>query len=146
MPTVGVTALNDTSFLPQPNNVETRPEQNSDVSHDMKYEHDEELADMVAREVRRALRDHTPMQANGRSVDTLRRDIGILAILLAMGAQTGMAFYWAGGISRTNEATQKEIEKVSSEQAYQRAQLQLLDGQLKEMKGKQDERDKSGRR
>lgn len=108
----------------------------------------DDLREIVREEIVRSLRDQewrdgtSRPAVNGRAADTLRRDIGILAILLAMMAQTGMGFYWAGGISRSADSLREEVKQVSSEQAYTRAQLQLLDGQLKEMKGKQDERDR----
>lgn len=77
-----------------------------------------------------------------RSADTLRRDIGIFAILLAMMIQTGAAFYWAGGVSRGQESAAKIIEQVQQEQAYTRAQLQLIDGKLQKMEGREAEREK----
>jgi len=105
---------------------------------------DEDLREAISTEVRRALREQYPNGVNAaiRSADTLRRDIGILAILLGMAAQTGMGFYWAGGVSRSQDSLREEVKQVSGEQAYIRAQLQVLDGQFKEMKGKQDERDR----
>src|SRR6185503_10744287 len=78
----------------------------------------------------------------GRSVDTLRRDIGMLAILLGMMIQTGAAFYWAGGISKQIDAQKERFQEIQAEQAYQRAQNQLMDGQMKAEKARQEERDK----
>jgi len=83
------------------------------------------------------------VQTNGqsRSIDTLRRDIGIFAILLGMMLQTGAAFYWAGGVTRGQEAARETIKQVQDEQAYHRAQLQLIDGKLQKIEGRETERE-----
>lgn len=100
--------------------------------------HEDDFRDAIAREVRFALRDQAGNSNTGRSVDTLRRDIGIFAILLGMMVQTGAAFYWAGGVSRTQEANKETMSQIQAEQSYTRAQLQLIDGQLKLIQGKQE--------
>lgn len=105
---------------------------------------DDDISEIVAREVRRALRDlsNTNGQSATRSVDTLRRDIGIFSILLAMMIQTGAAFYWAGGVSRSQESAKETIKQVQDEQAYTRAQLQLIDGKLQKIEGREVERER----
>lgn len=97
---------------------------------------DDRLQAAVAREVRSQMREQS--NSSGRSVDTLRRDIGIFAILLGMMVQTGAAFYWAGGVTRTQESNKETMTQMQQEQSYTRAQLQLIDGQLKLIQGKQD--------
>jgi hypothetical protein len=116
------------------------PENESDTAHievDLMPRDDDDFQTAVAREVRLQMREQTNA-FSGRSVDTLRRDIGIFAILLAMMVQTGAAFYWAGGVSRTQESNKETMVQMQQEQAYTRAQLQLIDGQLKLIQGKQE--------
>jgi hypothetical protein len=128
------------------------PLQNSDESHledDManprrRDDDDDDIGELVAREIRRALRDQA--SANGsnatRSVDTLRRDIGIFAILLGMMVQTGAAFYWAGNVSKGQESAKETIKAIQDEQAYTRAQLQVIDGKLQKIEGREAERER----
>lgn len=99
---------------------------------------DSDLHRLVRQEVRDAIYD----RGNTRSVDTLRRDIGIFAILLAMMVQTGAAFYWAGGVTRGQESQTKTTEQMQQEQAYIRAQLQLIDGKLQKIEGREAERER----
>lgn len=84
--------------------------------------------------------------ASNRSVDTLRRDIGIFAILLAMMVQTGAAFYWAGNVSKGQESAKETIKAIQDEQSYTRAQLQLIDGKLQKIEGRESERERNPRR
>lgn len=84
-----------------------------------------------------------PQANNSRSIDTLRRDIGILAILLGMMVQTGAAFYWAGGVSRSQEAAKEISRQQQEEAAYMRAQLQLIDGKLQKIEGREAERERN---
>lgn len=99
--------------------------------------HDDDIRDVIAREVRYALREQGGGMNAGRSVDTLRRDIGIFAILLGMMVQTGAAFYWAGGVSRTQDSNKETMVQVQAEQSYTRAQLQNITSQLATIQGKQ---------
>jgi hypothetical protein len=78
-----------------------------------------------------------------RSVDTLRRDIGIFSILLAMMLQTGAAFYWAGGVSKGQYAAEQTTKQIQEEQSYTRAQLQLIDGKLQKIEGREAERERN---
>lgn len=138
----------------KPVNGETHPKQNSDVTHngtgeaDMavrrEHDHDDELSEIVAREIRIAMRDQIGATSSlaTRSVDTLRRDIGIFAILLGMMVQTGAAFYWAGGVSRSQDAAKEVTKQIQDEQAYTRAQLQLIDGKLQKIEGREVERER----
>lgn len=89
--------------------------------------------------------DVSNSNAMARSTDTLRRDIGIFAILLGMMVQTGAAFYWAGGVSRAQETSKETMQAMQQEQAYTRAQLQLIDGQLKLIQGKQEAEHSNGK-
>lgn len=104
--------------------------------------YDEERLDRIERALERLISSRSNEQPATRSVDTLRRDIGIFAILLGMMVQTGAAFYWAGGVSKQLESQKESSIAIQAEQAYQRAQNQLIDGEQKAAKARQEERDK----
>lgn len=103
--------------------------------------------DRIERALERLVeRDERPREnLAGRSVDTLRRDIGIFAILMGMMVQTGAAFYWAGGMSKQMESQKELSVQIQAEQAYQRAQNQLIDGEQRAAKARQEERDKQSK-